>query len=632
MTRIMRRGKQQILLNYLPGKTFDFERIGTIAKVDSIRGIVRSDLNQHLIFGAIDDYVSAWSEEQRPALRNDIVGDPGRFVLLDPRDVHTNMFPLVFWCQNKGCGHVIDMSNSSPPQRPVCPVCRKGRLVQLRFVRIHRCGALLPLTPPRCKRCDSLNSMALDTRGSERIVNFRWKCLKCGTTYSVFGGRCRECSWITPIPGTSQPNNLDIEVHRAGRTFYPHYVVLLNQPGKELNNFLSIPEWPALAAATFLEFPEMHSRTLSEFGTFSKGSASQNPAVIGDREIEQLRSRGYTESQIKDFLQMQTQLQNTRSKEEEVSSPTGVANSLIQRTGVSGPVWQRAGHEMLEAILPLQSGTTHELFSPESVPMEGYSESRALAQNMGISRLTLVTDFPVTSATFGFSRVDYQPGLCRLNPFAPDRDHGGKFPVFIDVVQADALMLRLDAEQVCKWLDQNGYSPSLPKGAGNQGLIQKAYFVNLLDKAPFRETLRADRSCERMVFSLLHTLSHMAVRQAALLCGLDRTSLSEYILPGALTFAVYCNHRFGATIGALTSLFEQSMQEWLQSIRSNRICVYDPVCKDKGGNCHACTHLAETSCRFFNLNLGRSFLFGGPDPELGEIKVGYFDMSRGQKG
>ena len=34
---------------------------------------------------------------------------------------------------------------------------------------------------------------------------------------------------------------------------------------------------------------------------------------------------------------------------------------------------------------------------------------------------------------------------------------------------------------------------------------------------------------------------------------------------------------------------------------------------------------------FFNLNLGRCFLFGGPDDELGEIHVGYFDPDLNQE-
>jgi hypothetical protein len=123
-------------------------------------------------------------------------------------------------------------------------------------------------------------------------------------------------------------------------------------------------------------------------------------------------------------------------------------------------------------------------------------------------------------------------------------------------------------------------------------------------------------------------MSHLFLKKAALLCGLDITSLSEYILPRALMFAIYSNHRFGATIGALSSLFEQSLPDWLgQIINNSRRCIYDPVCQSKGGNCHACTHLAETSCRFFNVNLGRPFLFGGFDQELGEINYGYLDSA-----
>jgi hypothetical protein len=99
------------------------------------------------------------------------------------------------------------------------------------------------------------------------------------------------------------------------------------------------------------------------------------------------------------------------------------------------------------------------------------------------------------------------------------------------------------------------------------------------------------------------------------------------VLPKALTWAIYCNHRFGATIGALTALFEQALQQWLVDVRRSRRCVYDPVCSKAGGSCHACSHLAETSCRFFNLNLSRSFLFGGEDPEIGIVRVGFLDFA-----
>lgn len=187
-------------------------------------------------------------------------------------------------------------------------------------------------------------------------------------------------------------------------------------------------------------------------------------------------------------------------------------------------------------------------------------------------------------------------------------------------------LLSLNPNRVIAWLERNGCQPVIPVGS-DQTLARRSYFVQLFSNVPLRERLRTDRREARMVFGLLHTLSHLSVRQAALLCGLDRTSLSEHLLPRALTFALYCNHRFGATIGALTALFEQSLAEWLNAVKDTRRCVYDPVCRDRSGNCHACTHLAETSCRFFNLNLSRAFLFGGHDSELGDIPAGYFDPS-----
>lgn len=240
---------------------------------------------------------------------------------------------------------------------------------------------------------------------------------------------------------------------------------------------------------------------------------------------------------------------------------------------------------------------------------------------------SVIADFPITTATYGYSRVDYRPGRCYINPFQPDRDHGNKFPIFVDMIQADAVMLRLDAKRMCRWLEANGMRVSLPSGSGSETLRQQAYFVQLFNSQELRETISSDNPIARMVFCLLHSLSHLCVRRAALLCGLDRTSLSEYVLPRTLSFAVYSSHRFGATIGALTALFEQSLVEWLTQVFDGRKCVYDPVCADQGGNCHACMHLSEISCQYFNLNLGRCFLFGGRDEVLGDIQVGYLDHS-----
>ncbi|MEQ9000961.1 MAG: DUF1998 domain-containing protein [Coleofasciculus sp. B1-GNL1-01] len=626
MGRKMNRGKQQVLFNYLPGRTFDFEG-GTIARVKSIRGLQNNDLNIEILLQRIAAEARPWPQEFRQALTDRILSDPSRFVLLEPKNVEAELFPKVFWCDNRSCGRVFDYSNSDELPGATCRTCRTGKLVQLRFVKIHRCGELKELSPPFCQRCHTSNYMALDTRRSERISNFRWICRQCGTKRTLFSGSCRACQQWS---GENRMQNMSIEVHRAGRTFYAHTTTLLNIPNRQLEGFFNLQEWSAIAAAKFFGLPEVANRSLNDFNqSTSSQEPASDPGLSGADLDELMRRQASGELTAEQMVAQMEALRQQRRQEQQQNSPVAIAQQLEQRTGVSIATWQQAGQEMLEALMPLEIGNPRNLFDQSS------SESTVqLAQRMGLSQLALVTDFPMIVATYGYSRVESAPRRnpadpiqCQLNPFPPQRDYGGKFPIYVDQVQADALLLSLNPERVHAWLERNGFQPqNIPNGSDST-LARRSYFVQLFEDAPLRQTLDATRPQARMVFGLLHTLSHLCVRQAALLCGLDQTSLSEYLLPRTLTFAIYCNHRFGATIGALTALFEQSLTEWLNAVRDARRCVYDPVCREREASCHACTHLAETSCRFFNLNLGRSFLFGGYDPKFRQNITGYFDPS-----
>lgn len=608
MSRIMDRGKRQVLYNFLPEKTFDFEGVASIARVSSIQGEPRTELNAAVLIARIADEASAWHEDFRPALRDDVLRQPNRFILLNPKSVKSELYPKVFWCQNRGCSRVFDFSHDDyiPTE---CPVC-KGRLIQLRFVKIHRCGALKPLLPRPCRICHTTKHMSLDARG-ERISSFRWICRNCNTPQNLFAGNCTDCQW----PDTNL-QEMRIEVHRASRTYYPHATVLLNIPHRRFDGFFGLQEWPAIAAAKFLCLPEVAEKKLSDFGNNFVNQRNNQGSGLSNKDLEDLLQRQMKgELTAEDFVKEMQRLHEKSKNEQEANSPNGIVQGLLKLTGVPWIIWKNSGQEMMEAVMPLETGH----------PKEDLNERSAqFASLMGLSRIALVADYPIITATYGYSRAEYEPNLCRLNPFPAHAEHGGRYPIFVDEVQADALLISLNPDRVISWLEQNGCLPHIPSGS-DQNLARRAYFVQLLNEVPLRTTITKDYREARMVFGLLHTLSHLAIRQAALLCGLERTSLSEYLLPRALTFAIYCNHRFGATIGALTALFEQSMPEWLNAIRETRRCVYDPVCIEKSGNCHACTHLAETSCRFFNLNLSRAFLFGGNDLELGQIAVGYFD-------
>ena len=351
---------------------------------------------------------------------------------------------------------------------------------------------------------------------------------------------------------------------------------------------------------------------------------AHSDVIVSQVEIEQLRAGGLDDTQI---AQVQKILAGSRQTTQPEQPSVDIKHTLFEQTGVSEEVWREAGMEMLEAILPQELGQTQKLFTL-SQPSPNQQILCEIVQRIGIEQLTLTTDFPVTRATFGYSRFTDVPNECQLNSFPRDPYHQGKFPIFVNVVQGDAIIARLDAQRIWQWLEANGQSPSIPANVKDPERARRAYFVQMFNDIPLEHPQLPQQSEAYMVFGLLHTMSHLFVRHASLLCGLNQTSLSEYVLPRALTFALYCTHREGATIGALASLFEDSLMKWLSQIQNDtRRCVYDPVCHKQGGECHACTYLAETSCSFFNRNLGRCFLFGGPHKRLGEIRVGYFDSS-----
>ena len=625
------RGKQQVLFNYLPEDTFDFGKLGVLAKVTELSGIESKELNLNLVLQAIQHYASAWSEELAPIFRPPSFDN---FVLLEPRKVCADTFPKVFWCQESTCHRIYDHTDRDElPNQKTCESCQKGMLIQLRWIKVHRCGYMEELRPPyQCKNCKAFNQFALTTRKGERIADFRWICKRCSHLSKLFGGICPSCNWIA-MTGETDHNlrRMDIEIHRAGPTYYPHYVQLLNKPGTEMNDFLSRDDWQLIAAAHFLDLPQVQGQNLMDFPKHQLQNTGISPELSED-QIAQFRTKGYDDEEIENLQQMLASLTNTETNQEPEQTSKHTVQTLIEQSGITETIWREAGQEMLEAVLPTKTGQAQELSSLQH-PSPNQQTAGEIAQNIGIERLTLTTDFPVTLATFGFSRTSYKPTECRLNPFPPNNDFDGKYPIFVDVVQADAIIIRLDANRVWNWLEVNGFAPSFQGNPTNPDIAKRAYYVNLFNDVSLGLKLTSEEPEKRMVFGLLHTMSHLFIRRASLLCGLERTSLAEYVLPRALTFALYCSHRQGATIGALASLFEQSLAEWLKQIYNDpRRCVYDPICSSEhGGNCHACTHLSETSCRFFNMNLGRCFLFGGMDQELERDLIGYFDPSLNQE-
>lgn len=194
-------------------------------------------------------------------------------------------------------------------------------------------------------------------------------------------------------------------------------------------------------------------------------------------------------------------------------------------------------------------------------------------------------------------------------------------------VNGEGIFFELDEELIQKWIDEN---LEVTERITN---IDGKYHKILLDKGFSIRKITPK-------FVLLHTFSHLIIKELSFKCGYSSTSLRERI---------YCNtkdngyHMCGIMIytangdseGTLGGLVRQGKSDRLPKIIDNaiekaRFCSSDPVCIESLGQgrdglnlaaCFSCCLVSETSCEEFNTLLDRALIVGTLDDE----KIGFFN-------
>ena len=148
----------------------------------------------------------------------------------------------------------------------------------------------------------------------------------------------------------------------------------------------------------------------------------------------------------------------------------------------------------------------------------------------------------------------------------------------------------------------------------------------------FRRARRIEPASEHypgLRYTLLHTLSHLLIRQLAIECGYSAASVAERIysrlpgddhgpMAGILLYTAASDSE--GTLGGLVALGQplELGRNLGEALRRATLCSSDPLCaehppdKDKrtihGAACHACTFVSETSCERGNKYLDRTLL------------------------
>lgn len=130
---------------------------------------------------------------------------------------------------------------------------------------------------------------------------------------------------------------------------------------------------------------------------------------------------------------------------------------------------------------------------------------------------------------------------------------------------------------------------------------------------------------------LIHTFSHLIIKELEYLCGYPSTSIQERLYvsdnPNMNGVLIYTIAGSEGSYGGLTSLCDDNkIGKLIQSaIMRAKDCATDPICYHTNGQgvgnlnlsaCFSCSLLPETSCELFNSFLDRRLLI--------DVEYGYF--------
>jgi hypothetical protein len=254
---------------------------------------------------------------------------------------------------------------------------------------------------------------------------------------------------------------------------------------------------------------------------------------------------------------------------------------------------------------------------------------------LGIEQLIGIKKLKITSVQTGFTRQEPMTS----DVFMSDTGETyttieGKFTSkwkldtkYLPAVESfgEGIFIAFSNEQIEKWIDNS---------LGSQSFLMRVntLFQNAINHEykGVREKFLSERHLARFV--LIHTISHILIKELEFLCGYPATSLNERLfideqnMQGLLIYTVAgAEGSFGGLVSQAT---EQQITRILKSALNRASdCASDPICynTDDGQGigglnmaaCYSCTLVPENACEEFNSFLDRALLI---DKDYGFFK------------
>ncbi len=330
----------------------------------------------------------------------------------------------------------------------------------------------------------------------------------------------------------------------------------------------------------------------------------ESERVVLERALRRFRESGWQEAMIREALQGMTEVPLPADYAERILRNNAAAMQGLQGYFAGNP------DALLQAAMDV---VEHRAAAGDANSLNMTALNSPLvvqkATALGLRGITYVESFPMLLASPGYHRLPDEVNS-KFNTFTtPGSD---KRNIYVEPYETEALIFDLDAARVERLVQawcpryQRDNSVSLSVQLGSAATLhQEQILADPSYRAP-------DGDVGAVVYSVIHSLAHMAIKAISVPSGFNVNTFSEYIFPGALSFAVFVNRTQDKGIGGLQTVFNEALPQFMDALRhQDEDCLHDPKCNNEGqASCHACLIVSETTCRAYNNSLDRHLLYG----------------------
>lgn len=653
--------------NYLPGAVTRLRNqslalvVGVADKEDSLIGLDRNQLTD-----AVKKYLSDWQSNggsidallEEAAQKND-------FRVQTPGEIFVTPFPLILRCAK--CGALenhntqrrsLDLTVASTYNRTsgngsyLRINCARsgcgGRMLQVPYVIVHRCGHISPMTIPSSARSSSV--LGLRNNSGMYRQNIFFDLLTDKDISFASTELCSTCSVGSSklIPPLQKGTPVG-----SGDAFYPQvlqFVALSKIPGELVSNIQAeisglqydallegrvkdMAEGVALGLLQLIDSSALQNQLIQIFEgsevTLDELANVQAERLKLEKEITNL------EMLINQGVDLTSALEASKEKISKLIIQSGAAD------GTFSSVRQKIQSDDLLLALLKQRRTMESVLLRHDVggqsinqlientidPLVCSSRNKDWQQVQdlfGVFDITHIPDLKVVLSAIGFTREKREPDRTpeevsvKLNPFEDTvrTSSKGKAVLYAHSAKTEAIWIKLDPIKVLKWCVVSANWAPPPFEVLTNSSAAKAYLLgncHLLSQQPGQalEFTKQNGLNSATPFHLLHSICHSLMLTARRHSGYDSQSLTEYLFPMDLSFLIYVTSVQNYTAGGLLTLFQHYLKNWFDDASMHAYnCAFDPICNDLGSSCPGCIQISR-GCETFNFGISRSYMHGG---------------------